>query len=299
MLGPAAVEGLRRSLFGEVEQQQQQHDGDEGVPLGTTDKGRGKKSGRRRQPRRRLSAPREVVAVPDLVLPSHKSDANDFAVSTRLDQHKRDYLSAAAMRYMSSKSEWVGSPSSTVSLSFSRTANYHILSKQDILQYDGFRRNPKFNNIIARGAYLQKFERPSSSSSLSSCPRNQHEISKGDDDGGGGGGEGENKEERRVRRRELGFTVPTPVVAAAQASEQRRMRSLRRSLSDGAVPMQHQQRQQQQQQRVDARSNANHPAGVLGSPDPRAGGDAARNGNGSDDGGGGRGAAIGVIGGGR
>eukprot|EP00750_Incisomonas_marina_P011611 INCI16396.12.p5 GENE.INCI16396.12~~INCI16396.12.p5 ORF type:complete len:100 (+),score=15.73 INCI16396.12:482-781(+) len=59
-------------------------------------------------------------------------------------------------KVMNSKKEWVGSPSSSLQLTFSSTANFHIINKQDLLNHDRFRSNPKFNNIIARGAYLQR-----------------------------------------------------------------------------------------------------------------------------------------------
>lgn len=110
----------------------------------------------RQKPKRRLTATTEEEALDELVPQSHKSAAAALAVSQLLDQRKRDYLSAEMFKVMNSKKEWVGSPSSSLQLTFSSTANFHIINKQDLLNHDRFRSNPKFNNIIARGAYLQR-----------------------------------------------------------------------------------------------------------------------------------------------
>lgn len=132
MLNDATVKALQQKLFASS-------DSGDGSTKRTTKKKKTKGRRKKKQPApRRLSAPLNEEAVMTLVATSHKSDANDYAVSTMLDQRKRDYLSAEMMRMMSTKPGWVGSPSSQVKLTFSRTANYHIVNKQDMLNYDRY-----------------------------------------------------------------------------------------------------------------------------------------------------------------
>ena len=136
MLSNAAVKALQQQLF-----TPNNDDDDVNINNGRktkkTKKQRSKKSRSKKKPKQRLNAALdEGDAVMRLVKPSHKSDAFDYSVSMMLDQRKRDYLSKEAMRMMSDKKEWVGSPSSCAKLTFSRTANYHVVNKQDMLNYD-------------------------------------------------------------------------------------------------------------------------------------------------------------------
>ena len=157
MLSHDAVRGLQDELFSPKRSQsgkKKKISGKKGAPARPDHLG--KVAAHRRKPTRRLNATTEEEALDELVPQSHKSAAAALAVSQLLDQRKRDYLSAEMFKVMNSKKEWVGSPSSSLQLTFSSTANFHIINKQDLLNHDRFRSNPKFNNIIARGAYLER-----------------------------------------------------------------------------------------------------------------------------------------------
>ena len=196
MLDPAAVSKLQNSLFAENE--------DGKAPRGR----RKRKKKSKHKLKRGLSASLQAEALSSLVRPSRKSEAADAANAIMLDQRKRDYLSAEMMKIMSSQEEWIGSPSSSLQLTFSSTANRHIVNKQDILNYDKFRRNVNYNNIIARGAYLAKFE-----------PKKPRRPSKAS---------------LRRARQEKSFRVRPPTAVAAVDAERRRMRHLR-SFSSSAL----------------------------------------------------------------
>ncbi len=92
------------------------------------------------EPGRRLSAPMQEDAVLELVIPSNKSEAVDAVVLAQMDQRKRDYIAAQIVELTKKRPDWQGSPSSPTKLTFSRTSNYHVIAQQDLLNYDGFRK---------------------------------------------------------------------------------------------------------------------------------------------------------------